>query len=52
MIPLLSGIWDIRPHITVDVVSTKDISLVCFDEEHTFQGGMQNSKESVWKARG
>lgn len=27
-------------------------SLVCFDEEHTFQGGMQNSKENVWKTRG
>jgi hypothetical protein len=27
MILLLSGIWDLRPHIAVNVVSTKEIFL-------------------------
>jgi len=30
----------------------KKYFLICFDEERTFQGGIQNSKESVWKTCG
>jgi len=47
---LLSGIWDLRAHIIVKCcIYKRSISLVCFGEKHTFQRGVQNSKESVWK---
>lgn len=45
MILLLSGIWDLRPHVTVNVVSTKEIFLNLFQRRTYVAGRYANQQE-------